>query len=114
MSKKARASSFVAAMCLMTVGLVAQGQEPQPQGTTGAAAAAVADPESAAPASAVKKVTLSGCVERQADVAPAAVVGAANTPFTLTKAAPTASTPAGSRVSLAVKAYRLDAAESMR
>ena len=115
--------AFVAA-CVVTISLNAQ--EPYPQGQGGAAPTTQAPPQAprtppAAPApsasasAADKKVTYSGCIERQPASA-AAVTGAANMPFSLTNAsaagaanAPVATSGTGAAAS---KTYRLDGTES--
>jgi pyruvate/2-oxoglutarate dehydrogenase complex dihydrolipoamide acyltransferase (E2) component len=129
--------AFVGA-CIVTIGVSAQTSQPQGQDATSPAAQAppaqapsTAPPTTPAPsasaASAGKKVTYSGCIERQPASA-AAVTGAANMPFSLTNASPVdSSSPvatsggaagaAGAGKSTATaaagKTYRLDGTDRM-
>jgi hypothetical protein len=115
--------AFVAA-CVVTISLSAQ--EPYPQGQGGSAPTTqapstqaprtppAAPAPSASASAADKKVTYSGCIERQPASA-AAVAGAANMPFSLTNASAVgaANAPvATSGGAGAAKTYRLDGTES--
>ena len=119
--------AFVAA-CVVTISLNAQEPNPQGQGTSAPTTQAPSTqaprtppstpaPSAAASANADKKVTYSGCIERQPASA-AAVTGAANMPFSLTNAsavgagnAPVA-TSGNAGAGAASKSYRLDGTES--
>src|SRR5215472_16576421 len=108
MRKRLFVPSFIVAACLATIGLGAQEANGPALGQSGPRTAA---PSAAPPTTAGKKVTLSGCIERQPEGQSAA---AATSPFTLTKAAPAPIGTAGEAASKAsAKTYRLDAAESM-
>ena len=131
MSKTLWVPSFVATACLVTASLAAQEprtQDPSPSAPSTSApstptqerAPAPTTPTSSAAASqsAAKKITLSGCVERQPAGASAAAGPAM--PFSLTNAAAVAaSAPVGTAGAAAAapasvaKTYRLDAAEAM-
>ena len=125
--------AFVGALVL-TIGLSAQEPNTQGQGvarpaTPAPAVQTPAPPSQTTPppatsasanadrANADKKVTLSGCIERQPPSA-AAVTGAANMPFTLANAsaagakAPVGTTGTSAGAASAAKSYRLDGAES--
>ena len=119
--------AFVCA-CVVSVGVSAQSSNPQGQG--GAAATATQAPPTQAPAppsttptspasaraSADKKVTISGCIERQPPSA-AAVTGAPTMPFMLTNAsatgagAPVATSGGAAGGASAARSYRLDGTE---
>jgi len=121
--------AFVGA-CLVTVGLNAQAY---PQGQGGATTPGTQPPSTQAPpttppttqtppasttagrADADKKMTISGCIERQPASA-AAVTGAPTMPFTLTNAsaagAGAAVATSGNAGASAAKSYRLDGTES--
>lgn len=121
--------AFAGALVL-TIGLNAQGspsqgtdnpRRPAPTGQApGTAAPAPQAPSASASASADKKVTLSGCIERQPASA-AAVTGTPTMPFTLANASPagakapvgTSGGATGAASAAAGKSYRLDAAESV-
>jgi hypothetical protein len=115
---------------VLTIGLSAQESNTQGQGATSpttpapaAQAPATQSPTTPAPAASAsanadKKVTLSGCIERQPPSV-AAVTGAPTMPFTLANASPAgARSPVGTSGSTgaasaaSAKSYRLDAAES--
>jgi hypothetical protein len=118
--------AFVGA-CVVTAGLSAQSY-PQGQGgattpdrqppstqapPTQAPPATPPSPGSASAAAADKKVTYSGCIERQPASA-AAVTGAPTMPFTLTNASAVgAGAPVATSGSAAAKSYRLDGTEAM-
>ena len=122
MSKTLWVSSFVASACLVTASLAAQAPS-TPAPITPAPSIQVpsteapATPAPRAAATASKKITLSGCVARQAEGLSASA-GAPSMPFTLTNAAAVgAGGPVGTAGASAsapvAKTYRLDAAESM-
>jgi hypothetical protein len=122
--------AFVGA-CLVTVGLNAQSY---PQGQGGASTPGTQPPSTQAPpttppttqtppasttagrANADKKMTISGCIERQPASA-AAVTGAPTMPFTLTNASAAGAgaavaTSGNAGAASAAKSYRLDGTES--
>jgi len=129
--------AFVGA-CIVTIGVSAQTSQPQGQDATSPATQApaaqaptTAPPTTPAPsasaANAGKKVTYSGCIERQPASA-AAVTGAANMPFSLTNASPvdsrspvaTSGAPSGAAsagkstaTASTGKTYRLDGTDRM-
>jgi hypothetical protein len=128
MSKTQWVSSFVASACLVTASLAAQAPITQAPITPApiTPAPSIQVPSTEAPvtpapraaASATKKITLSGCVARQAEGLSASA-GAPSMPFTLTNAAavgasgPVGTAGASTAASATVaKTYRLDAAES--
>ena len=114
--------AFVGAS-VVTIGLSAQISNPQGQDATTPTAQAPSAQEPAAPPttsarpapaapSADKKVTFSGCIERQPPSA-AAVTGAANMPFTLTNASAAGANAPVATSGAAAKSYRLDGTDSM-
>ena len=117
MSKTLWVSSFVASACLVTASLAAQTPITPAPSIQVPSTEAPATPVPRAAATASKKITLSGCVARQAEGLSASA-GAPSMPFTLTN---TAAVGAGGPVGTAgasasapvAKTYRLDAAESM-